>query len=103
MTCFSDLIDEEFEIIKINLLNTSKINIFSKAEEIYHKSVIRDFLIKNEADFSERECNIIFGLDSFIDDIYEIILNKKLKFNENNIVKRGHEVVSKRLKKDGRI
>lgn len=98
MSSFSKLIDDEFDMIKINILNTSKINIFSKAEEIYHKQIIKDLLIKNESTFSEKEQNVVFALDGFIDNIYEIIIRRNQKFNENNIINRAKEIIKNRGK-----
>ena len=38
------IIGWEYDCFKLNMLNTSKINIFQKAEEIYHKTKSASFM-----------------------------------------------------------
>ena len=99
MLALPKIINAEFELFKITTLASSKINIFSKAEEIFYKRKICECLVNNSLDFNEDEVNIILSFENFIDEIYFFILDKNIKFSDNNILRKAHEICKKTQKK----
>lgn len=93
MSKYIDFLNSQYDKFRLNLLNTSKINIFSKAEEIYHKSLLLDCIVLKIDNFSNDELLIIYSMENFIDELYVKIKNSSNRFTEKSILNAAHQVI----------
>ena len=79
MNNIKDHIKWEWEKFSLDILCTSKQNIFSKASEIQNKQFIYKVISEHYEIFNEKEVTVICASDCFIDTIYNRIF-----LEENN-------------------
>lgn len=87
------IIGWEYDCFKLNMLNTSKINIFQKAEEIYHKTKIASFMKCILEELSDDEKYLLASSESIIDDVYESIRMEDSKYEYDIILKKVRNII----------
>ncbi len=79
MNNIKDHVKWEWEKFSLDILCTSKQNIFSKASEIQNKQFIYKVILDYSEVFNDKEVTVICASDCFIDTIYN-----KIFLEENN-------------------
>lgn len=63
-----------YRLFEINMLNTSKYNVYEHVNEIFFKTLIKNYLLIKTSELSENELLLIFGKDNIIDEMYHEFL-----------------------------
>lgn len=85
----------EWDRFRMDMMCTSRENIFSKASEIIDKRKIYEVISENLEEMSPKEATYICASDSIIDALYNCIMDKRADFVEDTILAHLHEYINR--------
>lgn len=87
-------IDWEYEKFYLDMMRTSRENIFTKSKEIEYKKCICKKLKEVTQDLSENEMNVLMVKDNLIDYMF-IFLNEKQIVTDNDIQRQLNKLLGR--------
>lgn len=82
----------EWEKFMLEMMCTTKQNIFSKAEEIVQKQIIYKVMSDNQDKFTDRERKVLCASDCILDALYNRIFlgQRMINCTEEKIIEEAH-------------
>ncbi len=82
----------EWEKFMLEMMCTTKQNIFSKAEEIVQKQMIYKIMFDSQDEFTDRETKILCASDCILDTLYNRIFcgQDKMNCQKEKIIEEAH-------------
>lgn len=89
---FRDRIEYEYDKFFMEMMTSSKENIFAKSKEIEDKKRIRDILLQRSEVYSEGQLLLFCGMDNIIETVYRYYMDSRKNLKEAFIGWETHEI-----------
>lgn len=89
---FRDRIEYEYDKFFMEMMTSSKENIFAKSKEIEDKKRIRDILLQRSEVYSEGQLLLFCGMDNIIETVYRYYMDSGKNLKEAFIGWETHEI-----------